>query len=215
MQSWFENDEKTRAAELVKKMDVQVNKLTKLIGDFLSVSRVKEQHFYLNKANFKFNDLIVECVSGVQITTPTHTLVIEKNVEINYHGDRLRLEQVISNFLSNAIKYSPKADKVIINSEVRPGNIVVSIKDFGIGIEKENIDKLFNRFYRVKDSSSQFEGLGLGLYISSEIIKAHQGKVWIDSEPGKGSTFYFSLPLNKNDEVINTETKNEIFHQDP
>lgn len=195
LQGQFEKGGNTKSAELVKKMDIQVNKLAKLIGDFLSVSRVEGQQFQVNKANFKFDELVDECVSCIQITTPTHQLIIENNEVIEYYGDRLRLEQVFSNFLSNAIKYSPEANKVIINSELHNDKIVISIRDFGIGIEKENIDKLFNRFYRVDNTSTRFQGLGLGLYISSEIIKAHKGSVLIESEIGKGSTFYFHLPL--------------------
>jgi PAS domain S-box len=201
LQEWFQGSGDAKAAEMLKRMDLQVNKLSKLIGDFLSVSRSEGQHFQLDQAFFKFNDLVDECVSGVQITTSTHQLIIENNAAVNYYGDRLRLEQVFSNFLSNAIKYSPNADKIIIKSEISSGNIIVSIRDFGIGIAKENIDKLFNRFYRVDNSSEKFQGLGLGLYISSEIIKAHNGSFWIESEVGKGSTFYFLLPLNKNEQV--------------
>jgi two-component system CheB/CheR fusion protein len=176
---------------------------------------VEGQHFQLNKADFKFNDLVDECVSGVQITTPTHKLIIENNADIIYHGDRLRLEQVFSNFLSNAIKYSPDADKIIVSSEIRSDNIVVSIQDFGIGIENEDLNKLFNRFYRVDNTAMKFQGLGLGLYISSEIIKAHKGSFWIESELGNGSTFYFLLPLNKSGGVKNIGISNEIFYHDP
>lgn len=214
LQSLFENEGNSYAAELVKKMHIQVNKLSKLIGDFLNVSRIEGQHFQLDKADFKFNDLVTECVSGVQITAPSHKFIIKKNADIIYHGDRLRLEQVFSNFLSNAIKYSPDADKIIISSEIKLDNIVVSIQDFGIGIEKENLTKLFNRFYRVDDASMKFQGLGLGLYISSEIIKAHKGSFWIESELGEGSTFYFLLPLNKSGEGKNIETNNEIIYHD-
>ncbi len=215
LQSWFENEGNSKAAELVKKMDVQVNKLTKLIGDFLNVSRVEGQHFQLDKADFKFNDLVDECVSGIQITAPTHKLIIEKNADIIYHGDRLRLEQVFSNFLNNAIKYSPDADKIIISSEIKLDNIVVSITDFGIGIEKENLNKIFNRFYRVDNTSMKFQGLGLGLYISSEIIKAHKGSFWIESEFGKGSIFSFLLPLNKNEDEKIVKTDDETYYHDP
>jgi two-component system CheB/CheR fusion protein len=214
LQSWFENEGNSKAAELVKKMDVQVNKLTKLIGDFLSVSRVEGQHFQLNKADFKFNDLVDECVSGVQITTPTHKLIIENNADIKYHGDRLRLEQVFSNFLSNAIKYSPDADKIIISFGIKLDNIVVSITDFGIGIEKEDLKKIFNRFYRVDNTSMKFQGLGLGLYISSEIIKAHKGSFWIESELGKGSVFYFLLPLGDNTDKEIIKTDNKTYYSD-
>ena len=199
LQSWFEKEGDAKSLELVKKMGIQVDKLTKLIGDFLSVSRGEGQHLQLDKTDFSFNELVEECVSGKQVMAPSHQLIIENNPGITYHGDRLRLEQVLTNFLNNAIKYSPGADKIIINVEIRSGNIVVSVRDFGIGIDKEDLSRIFNKFYRVDNSSMKFPGLGLGLYISSEIIKAHNGTCWIESELGKGATFYFSLPLNKSE----------------
>jgi PAS domain S-box-containing protein len=210
----FEREGNTASAELINRMDAQVNKLIKLIGDFLNVSKVEGQQFQLDKGDFNFNDLVMEAISGVQLSTTAHQLIIEHNQEIEYHGDRLRLEQVFSNFLNNAVKYSPDAGKIIIRSEIKLNNIVVSIQDFGIGIEKENLEKLFARFYRVDNTSMKFQGLGLGLYISSEIIKAHNGSFWIESELGKGSTFYFLLPLSKTEKEENTETDNKNYYYD-
>ena len=101
----------------------------------------------------------------------------------------------MNNLLSNAIKYSPKAKKVLVNSIVDKRNIVVSVRDFGIGIAPENLNKLFSRYSRIGHSTLRFEGLGLGLFLSSEILRYHKGSFWIESEQGKGSTFYFRLPL--------------------
>jgi signal transduction histidine kinase len=102
----------------------------------------------------------------------------------------------LTNLLINAIKYSPDANKIIVKSKVASGHIVVVVEDFGIGLAKEDIDQLFQRFYRVKKTALQYQGIGLGLYIASENIKKHHGKFTIESEPGKGSRFRFSLPLN-------------------
>ena len=110
------------------------------------------------------------------------------------HGDRHRIEQVIVNLLNNAVKYSPSADKVIIRAELSEGMLVVTIEDFGIGIDETHIGELFDRFYRV-DGSHNYQGLGLGLFISSEIIKRHGGSISVKSEPGKGSAFTFQLPV--------------------
>ena len=214
LQSWFEKEGNSKAAELIMKMDVQVNKLTKLIGDFLHASRVEGQHFQLDKADFKFNDLINECVAGIEITKPSHKLIIEKNDDIIYHGDRLRLEQVLNNFLNNAIKYSPGANTIIVRSEIQLNNIVVSIQDFGIGIGKEDMHKIFERFYRVDNTSAKFQGLGLGLYISSEIVKAHKGSFWIESEVAKGSIFYFMLPLSEIADIEIIKTDNQTYYSD-
>jgi len=213
LQSRFENEGNTDAAGLLNRMDLQIDKLTKLIGDFLNVSNIEGEHFRLDKEDFNFKDLVEESASTVQFASPGHKIIIEQNEDIQFHGDRLRLEQVFNNFLSNAIKYSPQADKIIVNCNIQYNKIVVSIQDFGIGIEKENLSKIFNRFYRVDNTAMKFQGLGLGLYISSEIIKAHKGSFWIESELDKGSTFYFLLPLdNKQDDKVDTDEK--TFYHD-
>ncbi|MBC7916006.1 MAG: hypothetical protein H7Y07_18000 [Pyrinomonadaceae bacterium] len=103
---------------------------------------------------------------------------------------------MVNNFISNAIKYSPGALKVVINVDVNNNNLVFSVEDFGIGVDQNHIDKIFERFYRVEATSMRYQGLGLGLFISGEILKAHQGSFWLESNSGKGSKFFFSLPLN-------------------
>jgi signal transduction histidine kinase len=121
--------------------------------------------------------------------------VLQNAVDLNYLGDHYRLEQVLNNFLTNAIKYSPDGEKIIVDSKIENNNVIVSVQDFGIGIAKKDLDHLFDRYYRVDNTAMHFEGLGLGLFISSEILKGHKGRFWIDSEEGVGSTFYFQLPL--------------------
>src|SRR5206468_7266044 len=115
---------------------------------------------------------------------------------------------------SNAIKYSPEGKKVLVNCSIHTdGSIIVSVEDFGIGIEEKNLMRLFDRYYRVDNTAMRFEGLGLGLFISAEILKRHHGSFWIESDLGKGSTFYFRLPLNtanKTQKVIKTDD----FYQD-
>ena len=113
-------------------------------------------------------------------------------------GDRYRTGQVITNFLSNAIKYSPTAKKIIISSKADKKNVTVAVQDFGIGIEQDLMEKIFDRFFRVTQPTfNTFPGLGLGLYIAAEIIRRQGGKIWVNSTKNKGSTFYFSLPINK------------------
>jgi signal transduction histidine kinase len=102
---------------------------------------------------------------------------------------------VLVNLLDNAVKYSPEADKVFVHMEEQGGQITVAVRDEGIGISRDNLKRIFERYYRVKDdNSSQFQGLGIGLFISHDIIQYHRGKLWVESEQGKGSTFYFSIP---------------------
>ncbi|MEO9004828.1 MAG: ATP-binding protein, partial [Ginsengibacter sp.] len=110
-------------------------------------------------------------------------------------GDMERLRQVISNLLTNAIKYSPQADKVFVNTVLENGEVKVSVTDSGIGIRKENLEKVFVRYFREEQRVTHFQGLGIGLHISYEIIQRHGGKLWAESETGKGSTFYFTIPI--------------------
>jgi two-component system, chemotaxis family, CheB/CheR fusion protein len=128
------------------------------------------------------------------LKSTTLPLNIEGEKEISVYADRNRLEQVIINLISNAIKYSPDADKVIINVDKTGDDIKVAVTDFGIGIPNETLPFLFDRFYRVDEVSQRYSGLGLGLYISAEIVRRHQGDIGIDSTPGKGSTFWFTTP---------------------
>lgn len=109
---------------------------------------------------------------------------------------------MVQNFLSNAVKYSPNADRVLVSTSLKDGNVIVSVTDFGIGIEKAHLGKLFERYYRADNSSARFDGLGLGLFISAEIIKRHGGSFWIESELGKGSVFSFKLPLDQGQPIL-------------
>jgi signal transduction histidine kinase len=105
---------------------------------------------------------------------------------------------VLTNLLSNAIKYSPNGKRIIISSKISKNNVTVCVQDFGIGIESVHLNKLFDRFYRVSEPViNTFSGLGLGLYIAAEIVRRQDGKIWVESTAGKGSTFCFSLPKNQ------------------
>lgn len=184
----------------IKKSAEHITRLEKLINDLLDVTRINAGKMAYNMAPFNMADLINSSVEAVQLTAPRHEIIIHKNADVTYTGDYFRLEQVVHNFLTNAIKYSPDSDTVIIDSEVKDDSIIVSVQDFGIGIAQDHLDKLFDRYYRVDNTAMRFEGLGLGLFISSEILKRHQGSFWIESEQGSGSTFYFRLPLTSVDE---------------
>ena len=111
--------------------------------------------------------------------------------------DQKRIGQVVTNLLSNAIKYNNENGSITVRSEVTDNELLVQVADGGIGIANEDIPKLFERFYRV-EASDRIEGTGLGLHISQQIVEAHSGKIWIESELGEGSTFSFALPLNEN-----------------
>ena len=172
-----------------------IKRLEKLIADLLDVTKINSGQIDLNIAAFYFPDALTNSIANIQLTANSHEILLENSVDILYAGDQFRIEQVLVNLLTNAIKYSPEASKVLVSAKIESGNIVVCVQDFGIGIEKKEIDQLFQRFYRVSETAMLFQGVGLGLFISSEIVKKHKGSFIITSEPGKGSIFCFTLPL--------------------
>jgi signal transduction histidine kinase len=181
--------------EFVDNSIKQIGRLEKLIADLLDVSKISSGKLTYNMEPLDFSILLRETIRSLQLTVTSHWFVLQGNPTVTLKGDRYRLEQVLSNYLMNAVKYSPNSNNVIINSGIDGDKLVVSVQDFGVGIAPEHLPNLFGRFYRIENTSRTFEGLGLGLYVSSEIIKRHNGSFWIKSEPGKGSTFYFSLPI--------------------
>lgn len=173
----------------------QVDKLVELVNDLLDVSKVQAGYMQFRFSRFNFGEIISECVEQMQNSTHKHKIIIEGNSHVEIAGDKMRLEQVVSNLLSNAIKYSPEADRVIIRTGMTNGLLKVEVQDLGIGIPGKHLDHIFDRFYRVTEVSNKFFGLGLGLYISSEIIKRHKGQIGVESKEGKGSTFWFTIPV--------------------
>jgi two-component system CheB/CheR fusion protein len=141
------------------------------------------------------DELIAECAEELQAGSKKHRIIIKGDTNIQIHADKNRLEQVIINLVANAIKYSPDADNVIIDVQKVDEGIKISVTDFGIGIPAENVPLIFDRFYRVDENSQRYAGLGLGLYISSEIIRQHQSHINIESTVGEGSTFWFIIPF--------------------
>jgi len=132
----------------------------------------------------------------MQEVTKTHHLILAGQASAPVFGDRDRLGQVLTNLLINAIKYSPRADQVYIRVATEQARVIVSVQDFGIGIADTPHAHLFERFYRASDTEvNTYPGLGIGLYISREIITRHQGDIWFESRKGEGSTFSFALPL--------------------
>ncbi|WP_121810273.1 ATP-binding protein [Mucilaginibacter kameinonensis] len=184
------------------KAERQMERLGRLIEDLLDVSKINAGKMTYNKEDFDFGMLLADTVENMQQAAPGHRIEISNSCSLIYHGDQHRLEQVLINLINNAVKYSPDADRVILNCERENQNIIVSVKDFGIGIAAEHLKGLFDRFYRVDNTSSRFQGLGLGLFIANEIVKRHGGSFWIESEPGEGSVFYFLLPLSGKQEFI-------------
>jgi signal transduction histidine kinase len=172
-----------------------IKRLEKLVEDLLDVTKIHSGQIDLNLAAFYFSDALTNSIANVQLISGKHEILLENSIDLLYTGDQFRIEQVLINLLNNAIKYSPDANKVIVKAKIESGHIIVQVQDFGIGIAKEDIDQLFQRFYRVSKTAMNYQGVGLGLYIASEIIKKHNGNFTIESEPGKGSSFCFNLPI--------------------
>ena len=188
------NDEQKVVKNNLTKIDQFTNKLTFLLNELLDVSKISLGILNLSKTNIDFHKFLQDTLHVLQQIT-THEIVIEQNDEVFLNADIIRLEQVIANLVSNSAKYSPGKNHVIVRSEKRENQVICSFTDFGIGINPLNIEKVFDRFYRVDESSIKFSGFGIGLFVSRQIINQHGGKIWVESEEDKGSTFYFSLPL--------------------
>lgn len=197
----------------VEKSASQIFRLEQLITDLLDVTKINSGNMTFEKETFQLSEIIATAVQTVQAMSPDHELLLENSIEIPYHGDRLRIEQVLMNFLTNAVKYSPNGGKVIINGKIQSDNIVISVQDFGIGIAEFEMQRLFERYYRVDNEDLRYEGLGLGLFICSEILRAHHGSFWLESKLGSGSTFYFRLPLKQHTVVPQAE-KHQLYEDD-
>jgi signal transduction histidine kinase len=183
---------------MLERMDMQINKLTALINDLLDTSKIENGHLVYNKEKFLLKDLITEIIEDVTVTSLDHEIIFNPNSNAEIFGDRDRIGQVVSNFLTNAIKYASECKKIIVSLEDKNHKVICSVRDFGKGIIADEQDKIFERFYRISGHNlNTFPGLGLGLFICKEIIEKHDGKIGLESEKGKGSTFYFELPVSE------------------
>jgi PAS domain S-box-containing protein len=185
-----------RDKAFISKARNQVNKLAALISDLLDVSKIQTGKLPFSYSSFDLVRVLKDISEVMQQTNNTHKLLLTCDTEyLIVEADQQRIEQVIINLISNAIKYSPNADQVIVRASTDGGKARISIQDFGIGIEKEQQERIFTRFYRVENLASHMSGLGIGLYISHEIVKRHYGQLWVESTTGEGSTFFFEVPV--------------------
>lgn len=171
----------------------QVKNMTDIINGFLNVSRLESGKLHMDKIEFDFSELLEEIKIDYKIQYSNHTLLFPDLQSTIVNADRLKIAQVLNNLVGNAVKYSVNGTSIHISVENIDDRIRVSVKDEGMGIKAENLNRLFDRFYRVEQEST-IGGFGIGLYLSAEIIEAHGGKIWAESEIGEGSTFYFELP---------------------
>jgi PAS domain S-box-containing protein len=189
------------AVRRLGKMEEQVSKLTDLIRSLLDTSKIGSGKLNYNFSEFPLEELLSETVDDIQQISTERQIVFDglgtsSNVVIN--ADRDRLRQVLTNLITNAVKFSPYDREICVGGKVEDGQATIYVRDYGIGIPQDEQDKIFDRFFQARNSESTraetYPGLGLGLYISAEIVKRHGGHIWVDSQVGEGSTFYFALP---------------------
>ena len=172
----------------------QLDRINALVAELLDISKIEAGKLSLRFERFDMSEMILDVVETFHFSSQTHTVFVD-----NTHGDylveadRQRLEQVMVNLITNAIKYSPDAHQVRVVLASSPDEVTVQVVDEGVGMTREHREKVFARFYQI-EGTSRMTGLGLGLYLSKEIVERHGGRVGVDSELGKGSTFYFSVP---------------------
>ncbi len=182
----------------INKTNLHINKMNNLISDMLDISRIKTGKLVLVNEEYKFDEMIQNVIDNFGEFVRTHKVIVNRKLNISLRGDKERTEQALNNLISNAIKYSPDSSKVELDVHDNKDHVLIAVKDYGIGISKENQIDLFNYLYRVESIEHKFSGLGIGLYIASEIIIKQGGHIWVDSQEGEGSVFYFTLPTNNN-----------------
>jgi PAS domain S-box-containing protein len=188
------NNESTQ--KFVDKTILQVKKLSSLVSDLLDVSKIEAGKLQLTKEEFDIRAVVDNAIELIHYSIGNYQISLETNIDsLIMTGDPDRIEQVLINLLNNAIKYSPGNNKVELSLSRTDTEVKISVKDFGIGIAPDKLTKIFSRFYRIEGSNHTISGLGIGLYLSYEIITRHNGKLWVESELEKGSTFWLTLPL--------------------
>ena len=189
------NDKETIRTRL-HKVQNQIEKLNLLITDLLDISKIESGKLKFNKKYFAFDNLLDHIIEVMQQSNP-HVRILKKGeFEADIYADEMRIEQVIINFITNAIKYAPDGEEIHITTEMRGDDIYFSVRDFGIGMSQEHQQKVFEKFYRIEETSARFQGLGIGLYICQEIIERHNGIIGANSIPDEGSEFYFQIPTH-------------------
>jgi len=192
--SRLEMDDKNR--KFVDKTIQQVKKLTSLVSDLLDVSKIEAGKLQLTVEDFEIDTTVTDTIELIKHSNYDYNITLENNVgHLLIKGDAHRIEQVLINLLTNAIKYSPGANKVDVKISQNNDHVVISVKDYGLGIPEDKLTQVFSRFYRIEGTNPNISGLGIGLYLSHEIVSRHNGKLWIESKLNEGSTFYIALPL--------------------
>lgn len=180
---------------LIEQSNRSLNKLSELVASLLNTNRISQGRFPLNQTSFVIGNMLAECCQQVRPTTGQH---IELNgaLETEIFADEQLLEQVVVNFLNNAIKYAPNGKKITVNAAKAADHLKISVNDEGPGVDEGKLPHIFERYYRADHGGLQFSGLGLGLFIAAEIIAKHDGRIGVESLAGQGASFWFTIPLD-------------------
>lgn len=188
---------KSKLTRYIEAIDVQSDKLLELINDLLDVTKIEIGKFTYREELFNFDDLVKEVAHHQRVINGKNEIILSGSSNHIISGDRYRLGQVITNLLTNAIKYSPPESPVKIAIKGKKDKVIVNVRDFGIGIPPSEHKSVFHQFYRSRRSRQGMTGgVGLGLYISSQIIKYHHGRIYVKSNGNRGSSFYLEVPRN-------------------
>lgn len=191
-----EKNREKKFSDYATRIDKQIKHIMLMINEMLDLTKIEVGQFTYHDETFLISDLVKEVISDQQVITKTHNIFLFSSVNSEVKGDRYRIGQVITNLIHNAIKYSPKSKKVTVNVISKNKGVLISIKDFGVGIPQSYYNKVFLPFTRIENIIGT-RGTGLGLYISLQIVTRHKGKLWFESREGKGSIFYLWLPATK------------------
>lgn len=183
---------------ILAKADRNIERLDNLIAELLDVSKIQSGKIELHMSHFDFDLMLAETIDGILTANRGYEIKLTGKVGQVVYGDESNLAQVVTNLISNAIKYAPESKKIMVHVAIVSEFVKVSVRDFGIGISIGEQAKIFDRFYRISDIQKEYPGMGIGLYICDQIIRNHNGNLWVDSTPGEGSTFSFTLPINSN-----------------
>lgn len=180
-----------------REISTQSDRILEEINDLLDITRIEIGKFSYLDSFFNMQSLVEEVVAHQKIIARNRRIEFLGKSKKTIYADRYRIGQVITNLITNSLKYSPASEKILVRLKESKGNICISVQDFGFGIPKDEQVKIFRRFYRTNavTHQSKSEGLGLGLYICNQIVTRHRGRLWVRSKEGEGSTFYLSLPV--------------------
>jgi PAS domain S-box-containing protein len=192
----LERESDTQKVAMITRLTGQINRLNVLIDDLVDVSKISNDRLNFQRDYHAFNEIVKDSIEDISTDKNTHEIITQLDFNGSIYCDRSRIGQVIKNMLSNAIKYSPGQNKVLISTRQSGNNLLVAVQDYGIGVSDKDKNRIFDQFYRVSTVDAYaYQGMGLGLFISAEIIRQEGGKIWVDSVADRGAIFCFSLPL--------------------